>query len=97
MDLWSTLTSPHPLEVGARMLRQHMRPAHLVAAARCIASVFRFGTIAATWNSSRAPEKPVPCRKLTFEHMVVEPAQNRHGERLTNRLDGARDRRVLLQ
>jgi len=29
--------------------------------------------------------------------LVMEPAQNRHGERLTNRLDGARDRCVLLQ
>src|SRR5262245_49780698 len=39
----------------------------------------------------------VPVGNLRSNILVVESAQNRHGERLTNRLDGARDRRVLLQ
>jgi hypothetical protein len=39
----------------------------------------------------------VPVGNSRSDILVMQPAQNRHGQRLTDSLDGARDRRILLQ
>lgn len=38
-----------------------------------------------------------PCRKLTSDIVVVQPAQYRHGQCVTDRLDGAGNRCILMQ
>jgi hypothetical protein len=39
----------------------------------------------------------VPIGNLRSEILVVQSAQNWHGQRATDSLDGTRDRRVLVQ
>jgi hypothetical protein len=39
----------------------------------------------------------VPVGNSRSDILVMQPAEHRHGERLTDGLDGARDRRILLQ
>jgi hypothetical protein len=40
---------------------------------------------------------PVPVGNLRSKILMVQSAQNWHRQRSTDRLDGARDRRVLVQ
>jgi hypothetical protein len=44
-----------------------------------------------------ARKNPVPVGNSHSDILVVQPAQDGHGQRLTDGLDGAGDRRVLLQ
>ena len=42
-------------------------------------------------------DAPVPVGNSRSDILVVQPTQNWHGQRLPDGLDGAGDRRVLLQ
>jgi hypothetical protein len=51
---------------------------------------------AARWEAEHQAE-PVPVGNLRSEILVMQSAQNRHRQRATYRVNGTRDRRVLVQ
>src|SRR5262245_15662220 len=53
--------------------------------------------LAQKWNQRCRKLAPVLIGNSRSDILMVQSAQNWHGQRLTDGLDGARDRRVLLQ
>src|SRR5262245_46397670 len=84
---------------GLEALSGLSRTAALVKAG--IASFMSSGRLAT--SSALKKDKPVrffpgvPVGNSRSDILVVQPAQDRQSQRLTNSLDGARDRGVLLQ